>query len=327
MSNQQGKRWCFTINFPLDTLSQEIEDFARGISWGVYGNCQCEISPTTQRPHIQGFVQFATNQRFNKVKQLHPTAHWSKSVGTLEQNEAYCTKEESRMPGTVPFVWGDRPSDNQGRRTDLEDATTLIKDTPGTVQQRMRVVALTFPAVYAKFHRGLEALAEQLVEADIPAPTADQLYPWQSSLHASLMQPPNDRTINYVYDPVGNNGKSAFIRYFLKNYPTESVVLDGKVADMSYGYKGQRYVFIDVPRSNADPLSGQKWTPDHLYHFAEKLKNGFFFSGKFTSGHKTFSIPHVTFMSNSPPVEGLWTADRLNLITLSAPDDNFVFPL
>lgn len=317
MSNQQGKRWCFTIQFPLDTLSREITDFARGINWGVYGNCQCEISPTTQRPHIQGFVQFDSNHRLSAVKALHGTAHWEKAKGSLKDNEAYCTKEASRMPGTSPFVWGTRPSDSQGKRTDLDDAAALIRVTPGTIQQRMRAVALAYPSVYARFYKGLEALAEHLVEVTIPAPTREEFYPWQSNLHELLMQPPNDRTINYVYDPDGNNGKSAFIRYFLKTYPEESVVLDGKVADMSYGYKGQKYVFIDVPRSNADPVNGTKWTPDHLYHFAEKLKNGFFFSGKFASGHKTFSIPHVTFMSNCPPVDGLWTADRLNLITIS----------
>jgi hypothetical protein len=34
---------------------------------------------------------------------------------------------------------------------------------------------------------------------------------------------------------------------------------------------------------------------------------------------KKFAPPHVVFFSNMPPPEGLWTKDRLQLITLSAP--------
>lgn len=317
----QGKRWCFTINFPLGTLSSEITGIAETIDWGVYGGCQCEISPSTNRPHIQGFVVFKSNKRFSALREYLPTLrpHWELMKGTLEQSETYCSKEESRIPGTQPYTWGERPENNQGKRTDLELATDLIKSTEGSVERKMRAVAREYPGTYVKFHKGLRDLAETLEDysQELPAPSVSEFLPWQSRLYDDLCEPVDDRTINYVYDPAGKNGKSSFIRHFLKYHGDDTISVEGKVEHMSHGYKGQKYVFIDLPRAGSDEVGGKPWSPNHLYHFAEKLKNGFFFSGKYDSRQKVFRIPHVVFMSNDPPLTHLWTKDRLNLIQIS----------
>lgn len=331
---RQGKVWLFTCYAQAGVLSDDFESYWSTMSWGTYGGGQVELapnpSPDNPNPlHFQGFVYWPTNQRKKAVLEKcivdpsicrHP--HFICADGELEHQEAYTSKEETRA-GTKVIRWGERPvRKGRGHRSDLEEATELIRTTTGDSKKRMREVAFNLPSVYVRYSRGLRELAEELcaAEVSVKAPAEEELFPWQRELKDKLMLPPNDRTINYVYDPVGENGKSSLIRFFLKNYPDETVILDGKVADMSYGYTGQKYVFIDIPRSGPDAIGNQpNWTPNHLYHFAEKLKNGFFFSGKFNSGVKVFNIPHVTFMSNSPPIVGLWTQDRLNLIQISQP--------
>ena len=55
---------------------------------------------------------------------------------------------------------------------------------------------------------------------------------------------------------------------------------------------------------------------DHLYSFAEELKNGKFMSGKYESTFTLFEPPHVVFLSNSMFQEGKWSADRVYLVAL-----------
>lgn len=326
----QGKLWCFTIHAQEGVLIDSFSSYMRSLVWGEYGGGQCEISPTTGSLHFQGFVLFRTNHRFNKVvsecvvdETICKNPRFELAKGSLESNEAYCSKESTRVPGSQPVIWGRRPDRvGQGRRSDLDRAADIIRNTPGTVNDRLRVLAGELPGQVVRYHRGFEALAHLLVDqsSNLPAPDREDFFGWQESLYTDLMETPDDRTVHYVYDPQGNNGKSSFVRYFLKNHSRDSIHLEGRVADMAHAYDGQRYVFIDIPRSAPDSTgTGVRWTPDHLYHFAEKLKNGFLFSGKFNSTVKTFRPPHVVFLSNAAPLTHLWTADRLHLIQISDP--------
>lgn len=78
-----------------------------------------------------------------------------------------------------------------------------------------------------------------------------------------------DREIDVYYDPRGNHGKSflsihlfergqAFL-VFVKNSAQAS-------ADICSGYKGERYIILDIPRS-------QK-IPNDLYETLERIKDG-----------------------------------------------------
>lgn len=44
-------------------------------------------------PHLQGYIRFGTNKRFNAVRALMPQCHLSVARGNWEQNKAYCTKD------------------------------------------------------------------------------------------------------------------------------------------------------------------------------------------------------------------------------------------
>ena len=96
--------------------------------------CQPEICPKTGKLHIQGYVRFKRTCRIKKAKQLLKT-----STGHLStphnpdtpdsKHIEYCTKEDTRYPGTKPVVWGEWNS--QGSRTDL--LTAYNKGMKGTL--------------------------------------------------------------------------------------------------------------------------------------------------------------------------------------------------
>ncbi len=305
----QSRMWCFTIHGEQEDL-QALKSVMVDPKWGRYGICQLEQCPLTGRFHLQGFLCLPRAQRLSFVKGIHATAHWEIARGSLEQNEAYCTKEESRVPGSAPTTWGERPENRQGQRTDLEAATALLKATGGTVLQRMKRCAEEYPGVVAKHHKGLEYVARLTTPVlEIPAPT--QWREWQSSLLAYLESEEaiaDDRTIVWVTDPAGGMGKSTLVRFLVAN--AGAILLNGKIADMAHAYNSEPIVLFDVTRTQLEHM-------DHLYSFAESLKNGIIFSTKYESGMKIFKSPRVVFFANTTYTRGKWTEDRVHEISIS----------
>lgn len=304
-SAPQGKRWCFTIHFPSGDVAAAQAALAALAppAWGDYGGAQIERAPSTGALHLQGFCVFPTNKRLSALKQLHSTAHWELMRGTLEQSEAYCSKDDTREPGTAPRTWGERPvTVGQGRRTDLSVAVDALRGAVGGLGERLRAAAAAAPEAYVKFHRGLEALAK--VEAPVPHYNWPAPRVWQARLVDDLAGVPDDRHIMWFTDVPGAAGKSTFVRKYLSDHPSGAIVLHGKLADMAHAYNGERVVFFDVSRTQAEHM-------DHLYSFAESLKNGVFFSGKYEGGMKTFAPPHVVFFANQDPEMTKWSADRV----------------
>lgn len=305
----QVRMWCFTIHGQLEELV-ELLDAIASPKWGEYGKCQLEQCPETARYHLQGFLVFPRKQRLSALKKIHSTAHWEASRGSLESNEAYCSKETTRVANTETKTWGIRPQNNQGKRTDLDDACELLKATQGTVRQRMKRLAEEYPSVVAKHARGLETVCK-LTEKTPTVEAPEQWYQWQADLldylHSEEAKK-DDRAIVWVTDPVGNQGKSTLVRYLVAN--EDAVYINGKVADMAHAYNGEPIVLFDVTRTQLDNM-------DHLYSFAEMLKNGLIFSPKYESGMKVFPSPRVVFFANQTYARGKWTEDRVHEIIIS----------
>ena len=90
-----------------------------------------EICPSTGREHWQGIACFNTVQPAGKVRGMlgQPTAHVGQRTGQLSDCIAYCTKLESRKPGTEPVVKGQPRCLKQvkGERSDLNRAREIIQ--------------------------------------------------------------------------------------------------------------------------------------------------------------------------------------------------------
>lgn len=56
----------------------------------VYGH---EKAPTTQKSHLQGYLECKNQVDLTTLKEIDKTIHWEKAHGTAEQNFTYCTKE------------------------------------------------------------------------------------------------------------------------------------------------------------------------------------------------------------------------------------------
>lgn len=81
-----ARKWCFTIH--LDDLEQ-MDEIARkfDLSKVKYLVAQPEIAPTTNRPHIQGYMVTKQPVRLSGVKTIldSRTAHVELAKGTPEQ--------------------------------------------------------------------------------------------------------------------------------------------------------------------------------------------------------------------------------------------------
>ena len=89
-----------------------------------------ELCPTTGREHWQGVACFNSVQPVGKVRGMlgQPTAHVGQRTGQLSEVIAYCTKLESRKPGTEPVIKGQPRclAQAKGERSDLNRARELI---------------------------------------------------------------------------------------------------------------------------------------------------------------------------------------------------------
>ncbi len=108
----RARRWCFTYQIPTCPLGQLLlsDDTIRDEMTADCGDnlryciMQHEVSPTTGRHHMQGYLCLMKQTRFLTVKAMClQGAHWEAARGSLKQNIDYCSKEESRAPNAVPI--------------------------------------------------------------------------------------------------------------------------------------------------------------------------------------------------------------------------------
>lgn len=149
MPKQQSnpsRRWIFTINNPQATPTEVQEALKEKVNYLVF---QKEKGNNEGTVHYQGFLILKKPERMAAMKKIFPTAHLEVPNGTDDQNEAYCTKEDTRIEG--PFFLGKRTS--QGKRSDLEDVVEKIA-TGATIFQ----LAEECPKQVIKYSRGIEQL-------------------------------------------------------------------------------------------------------------------------------------------------------------------------
>lgn len=112
--------WCFTDFGGAEDEFPSIDP--REVKYLV---AQKEVCPDTGRIHWQGYIQVVKKQRLSTVRKLLPGAHFEAARGSVEDNIAYCTKLESRVPGTEPVIIGE-PS-HSGQRNDLHKLQEDVK--------------------------------------------------------------------------------------------------------------------------------------------------------------------------------------------------------
>lgn len=292
---------CFTAWCMDRQLFDNVPDY---VTYAVY---QREKAPDTGRMHYQGYAEFNNGIRMPRIKDwLGNDAHLERRKGTREQARTYCMKPDSRAENDCgPFEHGEFNAKAQGKRTDIEDAVRCAQE------HGMAACAEQFPGTFAKFHKGIAAC----VNATKTKPTDKDFVPrpWQTKILDIVKGPTDGRTILWVHESRGNVGKSRLAHHMCCEL--SAIELHGKVADMAYGYNDAPIVIFDLARTQEDNYK-------HLYSFAEKLKNGRYFSSKYESGMRLFEPPHVVFFANFAPPTDAWSADRVKEVDLNCPDNH-----
>lgn len=169
----------------------------------AYGKETC---PTTGKHHWQGFVYFANAKTLSATIKLLRPHHVEICKGSLEQNEAYCSKT-----GNYTEV-GIKP--RQGARNDLKDVIEQLKSGETTVEE----ILMEEPVFYHQYGRTLEK-AEDLINR---------------KRHRDFM------TQGYWFWGPTNCGKSHKAHEMSSNFYSKPS--DGRWWD---GYAGQEAVIID----------------------------------------------------------------------------------
>lgn len=118
-----GLRWkarsvCFTLHDYTDQDLERVRALCKASKYAVFGQ---EVTPTTGRRHLQGYVSFKNPRSGDSVKKdINDKVHLEVAKGNAEQNRTYCTKEGKFEE------FGELPK--QGERTDWAQAVKALQE-------------------------------------------------------------------------------------------------------------------------------------------------------------------------------------------------------
>lgn len=153
-SDKNARRYVFTsfgdpptINFDWDALHKKVKFL-------VY---QTERCPSTGRLHIQGFVHLSNSMKYAtvcKLLGLTKATNFGVARGSDEENEAYCTKPESREEGPAGKYGKAVPG--QGKASDIDSVVQYLT----IPEMTMRRVANERPDIVLRHSKHAEKLIE-----------------------------------------------------------------------------------------------------------------------------------------------------------------------
>lgn len=162
-SSQKGKSrgWLLTINNPTNLDVTDLIGNPDNPDY-QYLVFQYEIGEKTRTYHLQGYIHYKNPRVCPKKK--FPRAHIEHARSTRSCIE-YCMKTDTRAPGEGqgPFEFGIRPigdkeDSKQGERNDLRVFFDFVSEPTTT----MLDIAVAEPSYYARYHKGIVALKNQL---------------------------------------------------------------------------------------------------------------------------------------------------------------------
>lgn len=113
---------------------------------------QLEKCPDSKRIHVQFTICLVNARTLSALKKaLLDNAIHLEPCRDVKASIAYCSKPDSRVPGSSPWQFGDPPQ--QGERTDFSKIVEAFK-----ASKSMLEVATENPGTFVRYHRGLEKL-------------------------------------------------------------------------------------------------------------------------------------------------------------------------
>jgi len=144
--------------------------------------------------------------------------------------------------------------------------------------------------------------------------TPDRYY--QKFILDIIKEEPDDRTIYWFYESVGNVGKTCFTKYLCEKH--NALCLSGKAADVKHGVVSSvekmgttpHLIVYDIPRSfNQEYLN---------YESLESIKSMMFYSGKYEGAQICGPPCHLIIFSNELPVIKNLSIDRWKIYKIKS---------
>ncbi|AGA18393.1 hypothetical protein [uncultured marine virus] len=285
----QGRAWCFTLfNQPN---AEEYLPLLFGDDNMQYLVGQTEVCPESGKEHIQGYFYTKRLISFRQAKEMiigHETScHIEKRKGTHVQARDYCTKAESRLEDSQPYIFGQEPA--QGSRNDLEgfkESVRAGKDWHELLEEESLVVAKhkQFAVEYYQYWRGRKGVEEIVPEAMSES--------WQKELDEHLNGEVQDRTILWVWSESSATGKTATMHTQMKTHKTLPAK-SWREADILYAYDNHDIIWFNIARYEEMQAT--------TFKVLETLSDGGpMLSTKYQSIMKNVKA-HIVVTSNQPP--------------------------
>lgn len=235
-----AKNWLFTYNNPAGLIDlQELED-NHDLERGVY---QEEVGENGTH-HLQGYLGFKVRKTLKYLRDyVEPDAHYTVARGSPAQNEEYCTKEDTRVPGSEIHRLGTFDEVAMGKRNDLVRLRDAVNEGQTFVQLSQNPLTLPALAGHMPFYNALKKELKAPVERD-------------------------DVKVIFHYGPAGT-GKTHCCG---DRNPATTYLYDG--GDFWEGYTGQTKLILDE-------FGGHVCTPLRFNRICDKypvninIKNGF----------------------------------------------------
>ena len=309
--------YAFTLNnyAPAHELKLQGAIGQVGVTYIVYGR---EVGEQGT-PHLQGYLQSnqKNKERFHSKLGVFVTPQQRTATNAME----YCKKDgnffeagefNASIKGTM--------EKSQGKRSDLE----AVKARIANGESYEEIAEAEFDTA-ARFHQFIKERVQardsmkQLSTLRLQYESS-VLRPWQQALLDVCEETACPRKIHWIWEDVGNMGKSWMAKYLLA-MKDACYLTYGKKADLAYIFaqKPTKIVVINLSRTSAsdDEEKNRKHHLDGLYGLAEDLKDGVLLSGKYQSVTKIFQVPHVIFFANFEPDYSKWSGDRYNVMKLN----------
>lgn len=312
ISNSKCMHYCFTwFEYPEDCKTLVESYYNDKLHTCVFIVCGYEVAPTTGKKHLQCYVQYKNQRKFDSVKnELHAffnnKFHIERCKGSDRDNLIYCSKEKE------VFYFGECKKidgiSNQGKRSDIDDVKSFI-DKGASIDD----VSAKYFKVYLKYEKSLRSYIEmrdKRLQREQNTKYYDKtvLNEYQVYFKDRLLTQ-NDRKITWVCDDRGNLGKTYFSKYMesLKDIKV-CIILNGKTRDIMEVYNNEDYVIINFVRSEEDVIN---------YTVLENFKDGLIFKQKYGSRviNRT-PIKLIVFSNFAPKIEKL-SSDRWDIININ----------
>lgn len=134
----------------------------------------------------------------------------------------------------------------------------------------------------------------------------EALRPWQEGAE-QIMDDWNDRYIDILHDPVGNNGKSVFCQLMYvrrKAFPMPPVNDFKDIMRIVMDMKKYKAYLVDMPRAMKKDKLGA------FYSGIEYLKQGYAFDDRYRFKFEHFDSPNIWIFTNTTPDTTMLSEDR-----------------